>query len=377
MKASITPNQIRETNKNAIYRFIYENGKASQQDICYELHLSRPTVMTNLNELEDEGLIEKNGQMDTAYVGRKAAAYAIAAQYRVGIGVEILKKEIKIIAVDLYGRKIDRLVYNITYKEEETYFRMVCEKITAFVQAHDLQEEQILGIGFAMQALVEPDGQTILYGKILDCTGLSIQRFADHLPYPCAFLHDADCAAVSELWVTREMKDAFYLSLSNHLGAAIIRDGQILAGKHGHNSTIEHIPMIENGKKCYCGRQGCMETLVSLEALLEEGESVDEFFRHVRMEDSGALSRWREYLTQLARAVNILHLVHDTDFILGGYLAPYLTQEDIAFLHEQIDGMTPFSEAADFIHRSNMPKHNITIGAALTYIKAFLESRGM
>lgn len=59
MKKSITPNQIRENNRNLIYQYIYRKEKVSQQDIAYDLHLSRPTVTTNLSSLEEDGLINK------------------------------------------------------------------------------------------------------------------------------------------------------------------------------------------------------------------------------------------------------------------------------------------------------------------------------
>ena len=132
MKKSITPNQIKQNNRSLIYHYIYQNHKVSQQDISYDLRLSRPTVTTNLNAMEQEGLICKSGKIDTEYVGRKAAAYSITADYRVSIGVEILKEEVKMIAVDLYGEKLDRTVYEITYEYEESYFKTVCDKILEF-----------------------------------------------------------------------------------------------------------------------------------------------------------------------------------------------------------------------------------------------------
>ena len=72
----------------------------------------------------------------------------------------------------------------------------------------------------------------------------------------------------------------------------------------------------------------------------------------------------------------MLHLIYDTDFILGGYLAPYLKERDIVYLHDEIQKMTPFPEERDFIRISKMPKHNITIGAALPYIQKFLSQIG-
>ncbi|MDD3794585.1 MAG: ROK family transcriptional regulator [Lachnospiraceae bacterium] len=369
---SITPNQIKQNNRHLIYHYIYNKKSVSQQELSYDLHLSRPTVTTNLAALEEEGLITKSGQIDTEFVGRKASAYSIVPDFRVGIGVEIVNKEVKMIAVNLYGEKIDRLVYEIPYRNEDTYYKTVAEKILDFKTGLKLREEQILGIGFAMQGLITPDKQTVLYGRILSCTGLSINALGRYLPYPCSFIHDADSAAVSELWTSQGLENVFYLSLSRHLGAAIISDGKILSGKHGHTATIEHLQLDPHGSLCYCGKTGCMETLCSVSSLLSETENLDDFFDQLKEKEPSILGRWTAYLTNLAKAINILHLIYDADFILGGHLAPYFSENDIAFLHAQIQQMTPFPEEPDFIRISKMPKHNIAIGAALPYIQEFL-----
>lgn len=371
MGKSITPNKIKQNNRILIYQYIYENSPVSQQDISYNLHLSRPTVTSNLTAMESDGLIQKSGLIDTEFVGRKATAYTIVPDFRVGIGVEILRQKVKIIVVNLYGQKIDRRVLDIVYENTDAYCKTVCEQILDFKNALGIFDHQILGIGFAMQALISPDQQTILYGKILSCTSLSITAFTKYLPYPCTFVHDADSAAISELWLSPTLKNALYLSISTHLGAAIISDGKILSGKHGHSATIEHIPIQPNGKTCYCGKSGCVETLCSLSALLNEKETLSDFFMHVRNQENSYVVRWEQFLTNLAQVINLVHLIFDIDFILGGYLASYLQETDIVFLHEKIRQITPFEEQSDFLCISKMPKHNISIGAALPYIQAF------
>lgn len=373
MAKSITPNQIKQTNRSLIYHYIYKNRKVSQQDIAYDLRLSRPTITANLASMENDGIIQKSGLIDSEFVGRKASAYSIVPDFCVSIGVEILKKEIKMIAINLYGEKIERYTLEMFYENKDTYFKAVCDKILEFTKLPGIAGKRILGIGFSMQGLVSPDKQTVIYGEILACTGLTIDSFTRHLPYPCSFSHDADSAAISELWASPELYDAFYLSISKHLGAAIISKREILVGKHGHNSTIEHIQMQPGGTQCYCGKCGCMETLCSLTALLAENESPDDFFRNLRNNQPSFQDRWIHFLTNLSRAINMLHLIYDTDFILGGYLAPYLRQEDLEFMHEKIRQMTPFAESADFLMISKMPKHNISIGAALPFIQAFLD----
>lgn len=373
MRKSITPNQIKTNNRHLIYHYIYTQKKVSQTDISYALHLSRPTVASNLAALEEYGMIIKDGQMDTEFVGRKASAYRIAEHYRISIGVEILKNEVKMIAVNLYGKPIKRLVCEISYKNEESYYKEVCKKILSFKDSLSLCDEQILGIGFAMQGLISPDSKTVLYGKILDCTGLSITAFTRYLPYPCSFIHDADSAAIAELWVSPDLKDAFYLSISKHLGASIIADRKLIRGDHGHSSTIEHIEMQPDGKVCYCGKRGCMETLCSLHSLLKADENIDAFFEQVRQPDTEASFRWEIFLKNLAKAINLLHLIYDKTFILGGYLAPHFTQNDLDLLYKEVEALTPFPENRDFLQISKMPDHNITIGAALPYIRQFWE----
>ena len=92
MTKRITPGQIKKTNRQQIYTYIYENRKVSQQEIAYGLHLSRPTVASNLAEMEEDGLIYKNGQLDSDQIGRKAIAYSVASAYRIAIGVELTRR---------------------------------------------------------------------------------------------------------------------------------------------------------------------------------------------------------------------------------------------------------------------------------------------
>lgn len=372
MPKRITPGQIKKNNRQQVYQYIYQHAKVSQQDIAYALHLSRPTVTANLAELEEDGLICKSGLIESDQIGRKAIAYSIVPDYRVAIGVEFLRAMVKIVAVDLYGKKLRREVLERRFENRDSYFEDICDGILAFIEALDLPPRRILGIGIAMQGLASSDGSTIVYGAILGCTGLKIDSFEQRLGYPCSFVHDPAGAALSELWVSPELTDAIYLSMSPHLGGALISNRRILTGKHGHNATFEHIQADPNGKMCYCGRRGCWDTLLSIRSLVGD-EARDDFFTLVRQGDPEACKRWHAYLGHLAELINSLHLINDVDFIIGGHLAQYFTEEDVQALYDIIRQITPFNEPDDFIRISKMPSHNITIGVSLPYIQDFLD----
>ena len=122
----------------------------------------------------------------------------------------------------------------------------------------------------------------------------------------------------------------------------------------------------------YCGKRGCTETLCSLSALLD-GDEEDAFFLALKDGDANVKKRWNKYLHSIALVINNMHLLLDTNFVLGGYLASHITQKDIEQIYDEISRMTPFPEVRDYIYISKMPKHNITIGAALPFIRAFLD----
>lgn len=377
MARSITPGQIKRNNLQQIYDYIYRQRKVSQQDILYALRLSRPTVASNLAELEADGLIYKNGQIEADQIGRKAAAYSIVPDHRVAVGVEILRARIKLICVDLYGEKLSREVVELRFAHDPAYYKKVCGEINRFIDETKIPRERILGVGISAQGLAARDGRSISYGAILGCTGLTIDLFEQELQLPCRFVHDPMGAAMSELWVSPELTDAVYLSLSAHPGGAVISQRRIMVGKHGHNGTFEHIQARPGGEKCYCGKRGCWDTLLSRRTLVGDDSDLESFFEQVRAGDGEAVKRWNEYLKNLAKLIAGLHLVNDVDFILGGHLAPFITESDIRRLYDEIRKLCPFEEADDYIRISKMPSHNITVGISLPYINAFLEEMGV
>lgn len=376
MQQSITPSLIKRTNRTLIYQYIYTNRSASQRDLIYNLHLSRPTVSSNLESLEKSGMIKKGGTINNDFAGRKPTVYKIVEDYRIGIGVNITRYFIELVSVDLYGKITKVTVHYLNYQNSDDYFEHCCVLILNFIASLHMTDEHILGIGIVLPALISPDRTVCTYGKILDCTGLTIDRFQKHLRFPCSFLHDSNAAAYTELWNEPGIQNAFYLLIGDHMGGAMIRNHNIIYGKHGHSSTIEHLTAEKNGKPCYCGNRGCEETVCSVNALLaDSGESLSQFFTNLRSNKEWESTRWSEYLRHLSDLLGTLHLIYDTDFIFGGDLATYLTEEDLNRLYDLMDEEAVFKEPRDFLRICTVPEHSTAIGGGLLFIKDYLDSK--
>lgn len=101
----LTTIALKKINRSKIYQYIYRSKLTSKLQIVQDLQMGLSTVSQNLNLLENEGLIEKNGYFDSTG-GRKANAIQIVSDFRISIGVGILKNMFHITAIDLYGNTV-------------------------------------------------------------------------------------------------------------------------------------------------------------------------------------------------------------------------------------------------------------------------------
>ena len=371
----LTTIALKKINRSKIYQYIYRNKLTSKLQIVQDLQMGLSTVSQNLNLLENEGLIEKNGYFDSTG-GRKANAIQIVSDFRISIGVGILKNMFHITAIDLYGNTVYTDTIPLTYSNTAAYYQQITDKVKDFIEKNQYPEDKILGVSIATQGITSPDNTTVIYGNIMNNTGMRLKDFSRHLPYPCHLEHDSKSAAFLELWNHPELDSAVVLLLNRNLGGAIITNHQIHQGCSMHSGTIEHICVNPDGPLCYCGNRGCLETYCSANSLEQaSGMTIKEFFPLLREKKSPQLIQiWEDYLKHLAFAMKNLNLVIDAPIIISGYLAPYFTEEDTDYLLEQINSMTPFELEEEQLLVETHGQYTPAIGAALFYVEEFIHS---
>ena len=371
----LTTIALKKINRSKIYQYIYRSKLTSKLQIVQDLQMGLSTVSQNLNLLENEGLIEKNGYFDSTG-GRKANAIQIVSDFRISIGVGILKNMFHITAIDLYGNTVYTDTIPLTYSNTAAYYQQITDKVKDFIDKNQYPENKILGVSIATQGITSPDNTTVIYGNIMNNTGMRLKDFSRHLPYPCHLEHDSKSAAFLELWNHPELDSAVVFLLNRNLGGAIITNHQIHQGRSMHSGTIEHICVNPDGPLCYCGNRGCLETYCPANSLEQaSGMTIKEFFPLLREKKSPQLIQiWEDYLKHLAFAMKNLNLVIDAPIIISGYLAPYFTEDDTDYLLRQINSMTPFELKEEQILVGTHGQYTPAIGAALFYVKEFIQS---
>lgn len=371
----LTNISLKKINKSKVYQYIYKSKVTSKLQIVSDLQMGLSTVSQNLNLLEQEGLIERNGYFDSTG-GRKAQAIQIVPDFKISIGIGILKNMFHLTAVDLYGNAIFTDTFSVPYSNTSAYYEQIAETIREFTASNQYTEEKVLGISIATQGITSPEHTTVTYGTIMNNTGMKLEEFTRRLPYPCYLEHDSKSAAFLELWNHPELDSAVVFLLNRNLGGAIITNHQIHQGNSMHSGTLEHMCINPDGPLCYCGNRGCLETYCSVDSLEQAaGMTIKEFFPLLREKKSSQLIQvWEDYLNHLAFAMKNLNLIVDAPIIISGYLAPYFTDKDLSYLTEHINLTAPFKLDEGQILVGTNGQYTPAIGAALHFVDQFIHT---
>lgn len=373
MSKNFTVATLKINNRKNILNYIYTQRRSTPQMLHEATSLSRPTVASILRELQEENLIFLGGLADSTG-GRKANLYEFNPSIKITIGVELLMDHYEVVAVDLYGEILKFQKSSLSFKNHADYFSQVCSSINQFIESLEARPEQILGVGIALQALISSDGKHIIYGKILNCTGLDIKEFGSRIPFPCTFNHDAESNANVELWMNPLLRNAIYFNIRSDLSGAIIIERKFFKGGEYKSGVFEHMTIIPGGAPCYCGKRGCVNSYCSISALLKPQEDIQQFFFMLRKGTAPYVKRWDQYLYHLAAAIDNLHMAINCDIILGGTLSRYLVNEDIEKLHELVNQRTAFPITRRYISKSTCDNIPLCIGAALPFIAKYIHT---
>ena len=369
---AVTP-EIRKLNKRNTYLYIYRHKECSKQELASSVGQSLPTVNQNVNELQEEGYVRVAGRYESTG-GRKPMVLQCTPDAQVAAGIQILSGQVTAVLLDLYGTVLSCGVLKEQYVNEDRYFRKIGRFIADFVDSGAYPDEKLLGIAVATQGVADYGHKRLVYGRILDNTGLSADQLSDCIGRPCILMHDSETAAFAESFHRPDLRDSSYIFLNDYLGSASIINGSLYRGNHGRGQLLEHVKLVRGGRKCYCGQYGCAESYCGAYGLHKmSGLPTDEFFHRLRRQDAQVIKIWDEYLDYLALLLHNVLMTMDVDIILGGLLRTDMIAEDLQILTEKIRSQTDFAISDRTITLEYITDYPAARGAALYLVQDFLD----
>lgn len=91
------------------------------------------------------------------------------------------------------------------------------------------------------------------------------ELFKKHFDCPVYVTNDANASAMGEMIFggAKWMKHFVQITLGTGVGSGIVIDGKVLYGHDGFAGELGHTIVNPKGRRCGCGRKGCLETYAS------------------------------------------------------------------------------------------------------------------
>ena len=184
------------------------------------------------------------------------------------VGVDVGGQTTKIGVVNAKGEILAQTVIRTDNdKEFEPYAEALAAAIKQVISVAGV-EGQIRGVGVGA-----PNGNyykgTIEFAPNL-AWAHGVVPFAEALTaklggMPVTLTNDANAAAMGEMayGVARGMKNFIMITLGTGVGSGIIINGEMVYGHDGFAGELGHTCAVRGGRRCGCGREGCLEAYCS------------------------------------------------------------------------------------------------------------------
>ncbi|WP_430907879.1 ROK family protein [Maribacter sp. 2-571] len=189
--------------------------------------------------------------------------------------------------IDLGGTKIEGIVLEKTstdFKvierlriptEQQKGYHHILQQIETL--ARELEQKcgvAITSLGIGTPGTLDPKTETLKNSNTVCLNGKPIRYDLEkRLGLPIKIANDANCFALAEATlgsVPETVPGAevvFGVIMGTGVGGGVVVHGKSLQGKHGIGGEWGHNFLDASGGDCYCGRQGCVETIISGTAL--------------------------------------------------------------------------------------------------------------
>ncbi|MBM7662726.1 glucokinase-like ROK family protein [Bacillus mesophilus] len=323
---------MKSVNKSIILNKIRISEPISRAQIAKETSLTPPTVSSIVKELIEQGLVRES-TLGHSSGGRKPTLLHINTTSFYIIGVDAGPERVDCILTDLTGEILNRTSAVLpTPITNEQFLIVLKERIHVLIQSSTINQESIIGIGVAMHGVVDVKTGISLVAPILHLRNIPIKKvLEEEFNMTVNVENDARALALGESWFGGhgDVSSMVAVNIGRGVGAGVVINGKLYHGAQGIAGEFGHMTIDINGETCECGNRGCLQTLVSGEAIAAQAnKQLHEKSIPLKGEDVLHLAQnGNETCIQLLHATgkiigvgltNLIHLVNPSKIVLGG-----------------------------------------------------------
>lgn len=258
--------------KRKIIKDLYFNDSLSCADLSKSNGKSVPLITKLLNELIEEGKVLETG-LAASTGGRRPQMYSIKQELMYVVAVAMDQLVTRIVLLDMRNNYVSQVKnVDLTLTDNPNSLKELTSHIETFISQCGVPENKIAGIGIGMPGLVDVNkGINLLFLKPEKGSSV-VSHIQSKTSIPVVIDNDSGLIALAELklGIARGKKNVMVLNIGWGIGLGVIIQGELFKGANGFAGEFSHIPLFDNGKKCSCGKTGCLQTETSLLVVAEK-----------------------------------------------------------------------------------------------------------
>lgn len=286
-------NTARGANRGRIVEVLRRQGPLPRVELARSTGLSFPAVSGLTSRLIAEELLCETETAATSWSedtdeddadglngrrrGRPAVLLTLNPAFGRIVAVSLRMNLIETLIADFSGSGLaqSRLEIATRALDAGALCELVMTQIDAMLEATATPRHRLLGIGIALQGIVNADTGQLLWSPALSVTNVDLVK-----PVREAFGAEVvmanDAVAVALALSAAEPLLAQGLSatimVGHGVGMGVVVDGEARWGA-GAGSEIGHIKLGSNGPQCRCGQRGCIEAHLADYALYRDART--------------------------------------------------------------------------------------------------------
>lgn len=269
-----THQQTRTFNQQLVLRALHDHSPLSRADLARLTGLTRTSVGDLVGALIEDGLIEEVGRGRSSG-GKSPILLRVAPDGRHLIGLDLGDAQFSGAVVNLRGEILCSIHLPLEGRDGDAAVELVFRLLDA-LRADD--RSPLLGIGIGAPGIIDSSTGTVRWSVNLNWADLSLGPLLERrYGVPVVVANDSHAAALAELTFFRRPRpnNLIVIKVGRGVGAGIILNGQLFQGDGYGAGEFGHVSMGDAGAPCRCGRDGCLETMTSMSALVAAAGAVE------------------------------------------------------------------------------------------------------
>ncbi|WP_296139820.1 ROK family transcriptional regulator [uncultured Tessaracoccus sp.] len=268
---------MRSSNLSVVLRQLRHGERRSRAQLATATRLSKASITSLVAELTARGLVREGEVERRGTIGRPGTCVELDGSMIWGIGLEINVEYLAVTVVDLTGAILDES--SRTLAAADTTPEVVLDQCAAMLNAvlgrASRSDVQVAGIVVAPPGIIDHETGTVRFAPSLGWRDVPLAALLSQRlrapDVPLQLENDAKLAALASfatLTDRDDVRDLVHITGDVGVGAGIIADGHLMRGWSGFSGEVGHMLYVHDGPPCPCGRNGCWELYVGVNALL-------------------------------------------------------------------------------------------------------------